>query len=245
MASTTNNGFTISATPVGARYNGRKEQTAIKVAPSNPQTGPMAPSISALRRSTPRAMAICALSVTTMALSTNIPMAIIKPASDVRFSPTPSSDITSKVPPMEKINDDPISIPALNPITNMIITITISSDSTRFRINPLLASLAITFSGYNVTSSMPAGISDSISASFASTRSPVFTTSFIGSDDIPIPMAGLPSTRIKVEGGLRYPFSIRAKSPNRTDCPLAVGISWLLMSAIEVYVPSATTFSCC
>ena len=61
MASTTNRGFTISATAEGARYNGRNEQMAMNVAPSNPHCGPVAPSISAFRRFIPRAMAICAI----------------------------------------------------------------------------------------------------------------------------------------------------------------------------------------
>ena len=34
-ANTINNGFTISATDAGAKYNGKNEQIAIKVAPSN------------------------------------------------------------------------------------------------------------------------------------------------------------------------------------------------------------------
>ena len=146
MARTTNNGFTISATAEGARYKGKKEQMAMNVAPNSPHCGPVAPLISALRRSTPRAIAIWALSVTTMALSTSIPMAMINPANEVRFSPTPRKDMISIVPPIEKISDEPISTPARSPITSMMMTITIRIDSTRLIINPLLASLAITFS---------------------------------------------------------------------------------------------------
>ena len=119
----------------------------MKVAPSNPHCGPVAPSISAFRLFTPRAMAICALSVTTMALSTSIPMAMIKPASEVRFSPTPRNDMMSSVPPMEKISEEPMSTPARIPITSMMMTITIRMDSIRLIINPLFASLAMTFSG--------------------------------------------------------------------------------------------------
>ena len=118
----------------------------MKVAPSKPHCGPVAPSIRAFRRFTPRAMAIWALSVTTMALSTSIPMAMMNPASEVRLSPTPKKDMMSSVPPIEKINEEPISNPARSPITSMMITITIRMDSIRLMINPLLASLAISFS---------------------------------------------------------------------------------------------------
>ena len=40
------------------------------------------------------------------------------------------------------------STPARMPITSMMITITIRMDSIRLMMNPLLASWAITFSGY-------------------------------------------------------------------------------------------------
>ena len=113
---------------------------AMNVAPSNPHCGPVAPSIRAFRRSMPRAMAICALSVTTIALSTSIPMAMMKPASEVRFNPTPMKDMMSSVPPMVNINELPISIPARSPITSMMITITMSRDSIRLMMKPLFAS---------------------------------------------------------------------------------------------------------
>lgn len=74
-------------------------------------------------------------------------MAMIKPASEVRFSPTPRNDMMSSVPPMENISEEPMSTPARIPITSMMMTITIRMDSIRLIINPLFASLAMTFSG--------------------------------------------------------------------------------------------------
>ena len=94
--------MTISATDEGARYSGRNENMAISVAPSRLHRGALAPSTTALRRATPRSMACCALSVTTMALSTSMPIAMMKPASEVRFSPSPRNCIRSSVPPIEK-----------------------------------------------------------------------------------------------------------------------------------------------
>ena len=82
-----------------------------------------------------------------MALSTSIPIAIIKAASDVRFNPTPINCMISIVPPIEKINEEPISNPARVPITSKIIKITITTDSTKFNKKPLFASRAISFSG--------------------------------------------------------------------------------------------------
>lgn len=72
-------------------------------------------------------MAIRALSVTTMALSTNMPMAMMDPASEVRFSPTPRKDMMSNVPPMEKTSEEPINKPGRMPITSMMMTIRIDS----------------------------------------------------------------------------------------------------------------------
>ena len=216
----------------------------MNVAPSNPHCGPVAPSISAFLRSTPRAMAICALSVTTMALSTSIPMAMINPANEVRFSPTPKKDMISNVPPIEKISDEPISTPARKPITNMIITITIRIDSIRLMINPLLASLAISFSRYRLCSSSPTGISGNNSSSLAFTFLPVCTTSRCGSVETPMPMARLPFTCMMLDGGSMYPFSMTAISPSFT-CPAWVVITWLRISSTVVYIPLAVTRSCC
>ena len=53
----------------------------------------------------------------------------------------------SSVPPMENISEEPMSTPARIPITSMMMTITIRMDSIRLIINPLFASLAMTFSG--------------------------------------------------------------------------------------------------
>ena len=54
-----------------------------------------------------------ALSVTTIALSTNIPIAIIKAANEVRFKPTPQINMINKVPPTENNNELPTNTPAL------------------------------------------------------------------------------------------------------------------------------------
>ena len=145
-------------------------------------------------------------------------MAILKPeASDVRFSPTPSSDIQQKCPDRENQRRSYQHFPPEPHYQHD------NYNHNQQRLNQIqdkpVVGLIITFSGYNVTSSMPAlGIKRLYLGQFSSTRSPVFTTSFIGSDDIPIPMAGLPSTRIKVEGGLRYPFLY---GQNRPTAPTA------------------------
>ena len=120
---------------------------AIKVAPSKLQRGAIAASIMARLRSTPRSMACWALSVTTMALSTSMPMAMMNPASEVRLSPSPRNCIRSSVPPMEKSSELPISTPARNPMTSMMMAMTMATDSARLIRNVVLASRAMRFSG--------------------------------------------------------------------------------------------------
>ena len=120
---------------------------AISVAPSRLQRGAFAPSTTARRRATPRSMACCALSVTTIALSTSIPMAMMNPASDVRLSPSPRNCISSSVPPMENSSELPMSTPARKPMTSMMIRMTIATDSARFSTKVALACCAMRFSG--------------------------------------------------------------------------------------------------
>ena len=146
-AMTTNNGLTISATADGARYSGRNEKTAISVAPSRPPFGPSAPRTRASRKGVPEEAAVRALSVTTMALSTNIPIAIINPASEVRFIPSPVIYMQSIVPPMVKSSDEPISEPLRAPIASIMTTMTMATDSRRLTRNDMLARRAISSSG--------------------------------------------------------------------------------------------------
>ena len=120
---------------------------AISVAPSRLQRGALAPSMTACRRATPRSMACCALSVTTMALSTNMPIAMMNPASEVRLRPSPRNCISRSVPPMENSSELPINTPARNPMTSMMIRMTIATDSARFRIKVEFASRAMRSSG--------------------------------------------------------------------------------------------------
>ena len=160
-------------------------------------------------------------------------MAMMKPAREVRFSPTPMKDMMSNVPPMVNSSELPISIPARSPITSMMITITMRRDSIRLMMKPLFASWAMTFSGYRLSNSNPTGIRGRSSASFWSTSSPVFTTSFVGSVETPIPMARFPLTCIMLPGGSIYPFSMTAISPSFT-CPPGVVITWFRMSLTVV-----------
>ncbi len=101
----------------------------------------------ASRLLTPSFIALCALSVTTIALSTSIPIAIIKPASDVRFNPSPIVSITTNVPPIVNISDEPIIMPALNLIATIIMAITIATESARLIRKSFVASAAILSSG--------------------------------------------------------------------------------------------------
>ena len=92
-------------------------------------------------------MAFWALSVTTIALSTSMPMAMMKPASDVRLSPSPANCIASSVPPIVKSSELPMSTPARKPITSMMMSTTMPTDSARLSTKVALAWRAIRFSG--------------------------------------------------------------------------------------------------
>ena len=146
-ATTINSGATISATDEGAKRKGRKEMMAIRVAISSAKRGDVAPSIAATRRGVPRRSSSVVLSVTTMALSTSIPIAMIKPASEVRLIPSPRRSIAHSVAAMEKISDEPTMTPERQPITTITKRITMATDSKRLRTKVLLAWRAIASSG--------------------------------------------------------------------------------------------------
>jgi len=81
-----------------------------------------------------------------MALSTSMPMAMMKPASEVRLSPSPMRSIASSVPPMANSSELPTKRPDRAPIINIIRITTMATDSSRFSRKVLLAWAAMRFS---------------------------------------------------------------------------------------------------
>ena len=110
-ATTTNNGRIISATEDGESCKGRNESIAISVAARSAQRGFVAPSTAATRNGRPPKASVRVLSTTTMALSTSIPIAMIKPANEVRFIPSPRRSITTIVAAIESRSDTPTITP--------------------------------------------------------------------------------------------------------------------------------------
>jgi len=92
--------------------------------------------IIATRLRMPRCILTNAESDTTIALSTNIPIAIIMAASDIRCKAIPCVNITINVAKIENTKPLPIRIPFLNPIKNNRIATTVTTEIIRFRINP-------------------------------------------------------------------------------------------------------------
>ena len=181
--------------------------------------GSVAPCTTAVVGIIPARIYFALLSTTTIALSTSIPIAIIKPANEVRLRPSPTRYITTNVAPIAKSSDEPTTTPSRQPITSITNTTTISSDSKRLTTKSLFACSAILFSGYSDTISKPAGSSLDRRSSWKSTLSPTFTISISGSVATAIATASLPSTEIIIERGVLVSRSTRATSPKRYCLP--------------------------
>ena len=90
----------------------------------------------ATRLRIPRCILTNAESETTMALSTNIPIAMIIAASDIRCKAIPCVSMTINVAKIEKTNPLPTRMPFLNPIKKSRIATTVTTEIIRFKINP-------------------------------------------------------------------------------------------------------------
>ena len=118
----------------GDILKGRKAKMATAVAPSNGSAVFFAVFIKALFLSIPDFKSTKIPSATTMALSTNIPIARIIAANETRCRGRPMANITIKVPMMVKTKPLEISKPERSPIANISTTITIPTDTARFNI---------------------------------------------------------------------------------------------------------------
>ncbi len=119
---------------------GAKAIMAITVAPNNGHWVWDTICLAASKRVLPRRIPIKMPSVTTMALSTNIPRAIMSAPREMSCSSIPSTFITIKVPRIVSSKIRPINRPERNPINSRSTAITMAMDSIRLIKKPLTVS---------------------------------------------------------------------------------------------------------
>ena len=130
-----------------------------------------------------------------MALSTSIPIAIIKAPNEIRCNVVPHISRIGKEPAIVNTRPAPIINPLRRPIVKMRAMITIRTDSTKLTMKELIASS--TLSGWKkiFSISIPAGTLGMISFSLASTAFPTSGTIASFSIEIQIASACSPSTK--------------------------------------------------
>ena len=128
-------------------------------------------------------------SVTTMALSTSIPRAIISAPREIRCRSMANNFINIKVPKTVSNKIPPIKIPLFNPINISSTTITMAIASTRLTIKPSTDFSTSLGWLYTDSTCMPCGRWYSSSAKCSSIRLPTSTTFTLFINETPIKSA--------------------------------------------------------
>ena len=177
------------------RPMGANAMMAITVAPSSGQMVWRTISTAASSFDIPRFMPTRMPSVTTMALSTSMPRAIISAPREIRCRSMASTFMTIKVPRMVSSSTPPISRPERTPMNTSNTAMTMAMASPRLsRKAPTELSTSWGWL-YTVASSMPAGRWYSSSARRCSTRAPTSTTLTPFEKEIPRVRAASPLNR--------------------------------------------------
>ncbi|OQC34181.1 MAG: hypothetical protein BWX65_00551 [Bacteroidetes bacterium ADurb.Bin057] len=129
----------------GDKYTGKKATIAIDVAPNNAIAVFFAVLNSAVFTGFPNCKSTIMPSITTIALSTNIPIATINAPSDMRWSVPSKASSTGKVVKTVRTSPEPMITPLLKPMVNISTSITMTTETTKFNIKSLIA--VCTFSG--------------------------------------------------------------------------------------------------
>ena len=137
---------------------GKNVRIAIAVAASRGRAVDEQALMIAIRLRMPRCIFTKAESDTTMALSTNIPIAMMIAARDIRCKAIPLANMTIKVAKIEKTNPLPIKRPFLKPIKNNKIATTVTTEMIKFKINPWLATADSYPWSYMEVSAKPLGM---------------------------------------------------------------------------------------
>ncbi|CAI8370041.1 MAG: Uncharacterised protein [Halieaceae bacterium] len=154
-------------------------------------------------------------SVTTMALSTSMPIAIIMAPSEIRCSSIPAAAITPTVPVTVSNSTAPTITPARQPINRHSAAMTVVMEAVRFsRNSPIDRSTRRCCSKSGIIS-MPTGRSCCSSSSRVSTALPTRTTFWVSLMAIPRAKMRCPSCRTISEGRLVSSRETLATSPRR------------------------------
>ena len=175
---------------VGDKPIALKARMPTTVPPSKGNCVPLTTAIAALWACSPFCMRTKMPSVTTMALSTSIPRAMIKAPSDTRCMAISSIYMAIKVPATVSNNTSPTITPLRQPINRISTSTTIATAAAKFSTKPSTASRTES-DWYDTTcKSIPTGRCESNSFKRARTASPISTTLPPATWEIPRPMAG-------------------------------------------------------
>lgn len=141
-----NRSLTYTPAVSGERKTGRKARMAIKVAPRSGMAVLLPMEVIASMRGLPRFRSIRMPSIITMALSTSIPIARIKAASDTRCMEPSIMPNNKNEPITVTIRLVPMITPLLKPMTSINIATTITTDS--IRLMKKVARASVTRSGW-------------------------------------------------------------------------------------------------
>ena len=153
-----------------------KARMATTVAPSSGHAVCDTTSDAACLGSVPRCILISIPSTTTMALSTNIPSAMMSAPSETRSSARPFVPMRTNVPAMVSNRMNPMSKPLRSPMKINNTTMTIATAWMRLTMNPLMAAVTSRDWSEMMPNSIPSGSEPWSSRSRTSSASPIVTT---------------------------------------------------------------------
>ena len=206
---------------VGDRPIALKARMPTAVPPSSGHIVARTTALAAVSAGSPFCIRTRMPSVTTMALSTSMPSAMMSAPSEMRCIAMPACHIAISVPATVSTSTMPMIRPLRSPMKISRTTTTMATAPARLATK--LSTAARTESDWYDTTfrSMPTGRWPSSCASRCLTASPICTTLPPSTLEIPRPMAGRPSCRISTAGGVVYSRRMSAMSSRRTRPLLA------------------------
>ena len=170
-------------------------------------------SLAASRGSFPTCMRTRIPSVTTIALSTSMPRAMIRPPKEIRSRMIPFIPMMMKDPMIVVTSTPPMISPLRRPMKMRRTTITMATASIRLRIKPLIEATTACDWSEMTPNWTPSGISGNSSCIRLSSPCPILTTFPPSTVETPMQTAGRASYRMMFFGGSWYPRTILATSP--------------------------------
>lgn len=184
--------FAVSTARSKTEWDNEGRRVTVGITPDGPRYNPITPSVGTFHLFAPQTVTVYTLSIAAVTLSADVPVTVVGPTDSMQFDPAPGGSVVDDMPPVRGVDSRPVEAPTQDPVADVVVAVAVGVSSVELVVGPLLTSLTVSFSEWELYGSDPANVDkdDSLDLTFA--FSPIYAASHYKSMRAPVPVTHFP-----------------------------------------------------